>query len=760
MNKHDSEINSLKRYEIVFSAPVENPLELFRQFFTDVHTIMKGRHDIPQAEKSFALELIIAKNRLRYFIVMHKTHYVSIVSSIYARFNSIQLHEYEPRHNLGKSYISISEFSLKRTSYLPIKTLYKPEDDPYISFSSLLSSMNYSNDGNILQIIVNPIPDPWIKQFLRENLFMSVVSLFNSIRITLEKPFVKKEEIKYADEIFSKYDYAQFRSTIRLLTYAATPSAVKEQSYLAKKALERFNNSDKNSFRETMKNTSDLFNRFSSLTESPKPIILNTKELSSLFHVPAEAAKVANTYQLFSKKLELPAGIPTTSLFALEQISTIGSSDIRDTHTPIGITVHDRFQHVYVIGKTGMGKSKLLELLMLSDLQFNRGFCLIDPHGDLAAELITHIPEGRISDTIYFNAGDADYSVGFNPLHCESPEGKQQVISGFIAIFKKLFTFKWTSRLEHVLRFTLLALLEYGHATIPDIVRLLTDSAFRQEVTRQIHNPVVQNFWMHEFAEWNEKYDNEAIIPIINLVGQFISHECIRNIVGQETSQLDFNTLMNSNKIVICNLAIGAIGEENASLLGSMIVTKIQEATMRRVLQPATDRKPYFIYIDEFQNFATDAFDQILSESRKFNVSLTLANQYLGQLPSTIRKTVFGNIGSLISFRVGAEDAELLAKEFQPDVTKDDLVNLDSRHLYGKLSVEGRTLPPFSARTITVPPTKRDNSLAVIDYSRHHFARLRSDVEKEISSSNSSIQNLILEETEELVGKPFPEPII
>jgi hypothetical protein len=409
-----------------------------------------------------------------------------------------------------------------------------------------------------------------------------------------------------------------------------------------------------------------------------------------------------------------------------------------------------------------MGKSRLIELLTLSDIHEDKGFCVIDAHGDLASDILRSIPQRRIKDVIYFNPPDAEFPIGFNPLECFSPEDKHQVVTGFVAIFKKLFAANWTNRLEHVLRFTVLALIEAGDATIVDIVKLLTDTSFRQGVIKRIQDPVVKNFWTHEFSSWNERFDNEAIIPIINQIGQFLSNDYIRNVVGQKKSRIDFYESMNSGKIIIINLAKGKLGENNSSLLGSMIITKIQEAAMARVNIRESERKDFYLYVDEFQNFATESFNQILSEARKFNLSLTIAHQYIDQLTESIRKTAFGNIGSIICFRVGSEDAHFLSNEFAPQFTPDDLIGLDMREMCVKLSIDGKTSEPFSAVTLDVPEPKENFEEEIIAYSRKEYAVSKKDVEKEMFGENKETMTHIAKEKTYAAGNDdaFEEPLV
>jgi hypothetical protein len=411
---------------------------------------------------------------------------------------------------------------------------------------------------------------------------------------------------------------------------------------------------------------------------------------------------------------------------------------------------------LYIVGKTGAGKSRLLQLLLISDILNGEGCCLIDPHGDLADSILKYIPEKRVEDTVYINPTDKDFPIGFNPLEpVDSFEERQHLSRFFISIFKKMFADNWNSRMEHLIRNITLALLETPDSNVLGIPRILSDINFRQRVIKEIQDPVVKSFWTNEFSASNEQFISVAAIPILNKVGQFISNPIIRNMVGQRKNVLNFEKFMDEGKIVIINLSKGKIGEENASLLGSMFITKIQQAALSRAKIDEERRRDFYFYVDEFQNFATDAFSTILSEARKYHLDLTIAHQYIAQLPDDVKATAFGNVGSLITFAVGGDDAAYLAKEFSPTFTADDMINLNVREMYLKISVDGKLTPPFSARTIDTPLPTVDNSTKIIDRSRIKYGTNRVQVENEISKWSDELKYSPVDDE----GN-FPEPII
>jgi len=417
-----------------------------------------------------------------------------------------------------------------------------------------------------------------------------------------------------------------------------------------------------------------------------------------------------------------------------EEVTLFGETTFRNQNQKFGIKVDDRRRHMYVIGKSGMGKSTLLENMIIQDINKGRGLAVVDPHGDLAEKIINYIPDKRIEEVVYFNPADAEYPIAFNVVEQVEPHLRHLVASGLIGVFQKLWADSWGPRLEYILRNAILAVLDYPDSTLLAITRMLSDKNFRKRVVEKIQDPVVKAFWVNEFSSYNDKFASEAVAPIQNKVGQFLSSSLIRNIVGQIRSSIDLREIMDEGKILIMNLSKGRIGEDNSALLGSMMITKLQLAAMSRVDTPEEERRDFYLYVDEFQNFATDSFANILSEARKYHLSLVLAHQYIEQLTDSVRAAVFGNVGTLVVFRVGATDAEFLAKEFLPLFNEEDLVNIPKFNFYIKLMIDGLTSDPFSARTL--PPLSKDkqtsNTEKVIDYTRHHYASRREVVEEEI----------------------------
>jgi type IV secretory pathway TraG/TraD family ATPase VirD4 len=399
----------------------------------------------------------------------------------------------------------------------------------------------------------------------------------------------------------------------------------------------------------------------------------------------------------------------------------------------------DRRRHLYVLGKTGMGKTTLIENLIASDLAGGRGFALIDPHGDLAETVVGNLPKRRINDTIVFDPADAAWPVGFNLLDCVAPERRSLVASGVVGVFKKVFAESWGPRLEHTLRSTLLALLEVPGATLLSVPLMLTNDAFRETVTRRITDPVIKAFWSGEFARLNASQRTETVGPILNKVGQFLSSPLLRNVLGQPRAAFSPRRAMDHGKIVIINLSKGRLGEDASALLGALLVTSFQLDAMSRADMPEDARREFTLYVDEFQDFATESFATILSEARKYRLSLVLANQYVAQMPEAMRAAIFGNVGSLAAFQVGASDAALIKDALQGDVLESDLLNARRHTAYLRLSIDGMTTRAFSADMLPPAPRNKDamahRYAKVLAVSREKYATPRSVVTEKIAAT-------------------------
>jgi|TARA_Y100000031_G_scaffold99372_1_gene108858 CxxC-x17-CxxC domain-containing protein len=422
----------------------------------------------------------------------------------------------------------------------------------------------------------------------------------------------------------------------------------------------------------------------------------------------------------------------------MSDITLFAKTDFRGQDSTFGLKKPDRRQHTYIIGKSGVGKTVLLKNMALQDINNGHGICIVDPHGEFVEEVVDMIPSHRVNDVVYFNPVDTEFPVGFNVLQVSDLKYKHLVASDLMGIFTKIWVNVWSARMEYILSNCVLALIDTPGTTLLGILRILVDKDYRDKIVSNVKDPVVRSFWINEYASWREQFRNEAIVPIQNKVGQFLSTSLIRNIVGQSKSTIDIPKIMNEGKILLVNVSKGRIGEDNSALLGAMLITKIQLAAMERIRIKEEERKDFYLYVDEFQNFATDSFAGILSEARKYRLNLIIAHQYIGQLvtdtTTEVRDSVFGNVGTLISFRVGAADAEFLEKEFMPEFNLQDLVNLDNFNIYLKMMIDGVSSRPFSAATL--PPMDvgfTDQREKIVNISRERYANVRTEVEEKIT---------------------------
>lgn len=433
------------------------------------------------------------------------------------------------------------------------------------------------------------------------------------------------------------------------------------------------------------------------------------------------------------------APVPTDE----NRITYFAETDARNTRVKFGIKAKDRTKHIYVIGKTGMGKSTLLENMAVQDIQNGEGMAFIDPHGKTADLLLEYVPKERINDVIHIAPFDVDFPISFNVLESVDPTKRHLVVSGLMSTFKKIWVDAWSARMEYILTNTLLALLEAPGTTLLGVNRMLSDKEYRKEIISHVKDPSVKAFWVKEFASYTERQAAEAVPAIQNKVGQFTANPLIRNMIGQPVSTFDFRQAMDSRKIIIVNLSKGRIGDENMKLLGGLLVTKMYLAAMSRADVPDRVMKMlpnFYLFVDEFQNFANASFADILSEARKYKLNLTIAHQYIEQMDEIVRPAVFGNVGTMITFRVGATDAEALEQEFAPVFTVEDLVNMGAYQIYLKLMIDGLSSAPFSARTLdAIPHPDTSYVQEIIDASRKQFAHPRAEVEQIIVKFHESV---------------------
>lgn len=691
-----------------------------------------------QAKSSF--EIVIKEGFLHFFVVCPQNTKDLLSGQLFSQYPNIDVQETDDYFIDSPHNAMISVFGLTRPDAYPIKTYKELETDFLTNLSGLSASVG-KNEMVAIQIIIRPVDKDNLDYKFRE-LFKSSWHSFLRKNSSLKTLLQEKET--------EKLEKPLFRTSIRVVAISETKVNLLIASVISLfKILENPNVNSLKVWKQTK--ATDEIKDFKKRYFPAKSFLFNSAEIATIFHLPYKGSDIKLVSFAKEKTAEPPSNLPTGSV-----ATSFAEIDFRGLRSPFGIKRQDRRKHLYIIGKTGVGKSKLIELLALADIRKNKGCVIMDPHGDLAEEMLRYIPRNRLYDVIYFNPADTEFPMSFNPLEGVGTfEFKQNVVVGFIAIFKKLFSFTWNQRLEHVLRYTTLALLDVPNSTVLGITKMLSDTHFRQNAITQIQDPLVKKFWTTEFSSWNEQFAGEAITPIINKMGQFVANPIVRNIVGQAKSTIKLDEIINNEKILIANFSIGKLGEENSALLGAMFITKFWQAAAARASIPEEERKDSYLYIDEFQNFATSAFANILSEARKYRLNLTIAHQYMDQLPDEVQSTIFGNVGSLITFRLGGNDASVLEKEFKPNFSAEDFMNLDTRRFFIKMIINGQTTPPFSGRTLEFPKPDEDLASDAVTLSRHRFARSRSEVEKEILRQESQKIERNVDS-----GPAFREPLI
>ncbi len=731
------------------------------QMFASLHGILREEiKGMTTKQEHLSFEIASVKGQIRFYICTPKHLRNFVEGQVYAQYPTVQitLADDDYTANANHPVVYTSELTLTDEEYLPIKTFAGFEVDPLAGITGTLAKLEDSNEELWVQILIRPIADDWHKQSeswikkIRDGGTKSSIDWrwISELLEVLWKPPEEGESTKTVEiserdktrisEAEKKANKLGYRVKIQLAYTGDDQESARLRMQALVGTFKQFNSTNLNGF--VMKKTSfdqssvaRFRNRSFSQTDG---FILNIEELASVYHLPHTNVETPNIVWASSKTAEPPSKLPVIrpSDPVNQEVSAFGLTNFRGIHHQFGMLRRDRSRHLYIIGQTGAGKSGTLELLALSDIYHNQGYAIIDPHGDFAIDNMKFIPERRIKDVVYFNPADTAFPVGFNPLEVTHQGQRILIASEVIGVLKRMFGDSWGPRLEHILRFTLLALLERPGTTMLDITRMLTDKDFRKETLNYVNDAVVLQFWKKEFASWNEKYETEAVAPVLNKVGAFTANSIIRNIIGQPKSTFNIRQIMDEGKILVVNLSKGLIGEDNAAILGSFLVTKIQLAAMSRSdITNIADRRPFYLYVDEFQNFATDSFATILSEARKYGLNLTVANQYIAQMQDSVRDAVFGNVGSIISFRVSADDAPILAKQFEPQFEAQDLLSMHNRHFITSMIIGGEKQPAFSATTLTLPESRQDYSAKIIEWSRHSYARTREDVEKEIQSS-------------------------
>ena len=743
------------------------------QMFAALHGIFRPENKF---QDFLSFEIASREKYIQFYahIPVHLKEFVE--GQIYSQYPTAEISEVddytiEEKESIQSGRIKFAGTELRPTNLdvYPIKTFLNFDVDPLAGLTGVFSSVA-KGEEIWAEILIKPVGDDW--QLKSQNhvrgmkmgaigkggFFKGAISVFfrflNDMFFSVlveprDEPTsraitraLKKEEAKLPGTVEEGLKGVELKSTklgfeskIRILALAHDENVARTKLAAVVAGFKQYNILNLNGFQAGPVEVGlDFYDKYRWRVFLDEGYVLNIEELASIFHLPNVSVETPSIVWAGSKKGEPPADLPIEENVEDYQLTVFAQTDFRHVMHKFGIKLPDRRYHMYAIGKTGTGKSTMLENMIIDDMREGRGIAVVDPHGDLIKHLLNYVPDDRVQDVIVFSPADRLYPIGFNLLENVDPDLKNIVASGVVGIFKKIFGESWGPRLEYILRNTLLALLDYPNATMLGVTKILVDQDFRNRVVDKVQDPVIKEFFVSEYEKYDQKFRTEAIAPIQNKVGQFLSSSTIRNIIGQPKSTINIEDIMNNGKILFLDLSIGEIGEDASALLGAMMITKIQLAAMRRAVLPEDQRRDFYLYVDEFQNFATESFAVILSEARKYHLNLVMTNQYIEQVAEEVIAAVFGNVGTLICFRVGAPDAAALKQEVAPVFEEVDLVNLDNYHIYVKMSIDGVTSPAFSATTLPPEALPNNNRERVLQHSRENYSRRREYVEEKIST--------------------------
>lgn len=738
------------------------------QMFASLHGILR---DNERSVDFLSFEFVSDKDEgINFFAIVPKYLVKFVEGQIYAQYPNASIaavDDYINKAPVGvdpatyQPYISTSEIELAKDFVFPIKTFRDFEVDPLSAITSTLADVD-EGERIMVQLLVRPVANNWqeiSKEYITAveegkdpskakgigdgilgtamRFVVGVLGVFFSPAPSAtkieQKPTVKlspgqDEELR---QIADKMSRVGFEVAVRIVTKALSAERADQLLQNVIASFKQFSTANLNYFvksddkRTGMEIYEDYTNRYLS---AETPDILSISELASLYHLPNISVETPNISWSRAKQAEPPMNLPT------ENANIFAETNYRGKRVPFGIKDDDRPLHFYLLGKTGTGKSTVFKNMIIQDIVSGKGVGVIDPHGNLVEDILDFIPENRLDDVVYIDPSDTEKPIGFNMLELDDMSMRDLVADGVVEVFHKHFEYSWGPRLQYVLHNAILTALEVQGTTLLAVQRMLVDRNFRKFIVKQVKDPVLKKFWDEEFAgmETNSRLVTEAIAPIQNKVGRFLSSSTMRNIVGQVKSTIDLDDVMNNEKILLVNLSHGRMGEESSALFGGMLVTRLQAKAMERVSIPESERKPFYLFVDEFQNYATESFSKILSEARKYKLCLHLTHQYLDQLPDDVRMAIFGNVGTFASFVVGPTDATLIAKEFAPVFTEEDLIALERHSIYIKLMIDRVVSQPFSARSLDLRFSPLGTKDKVTALSREKYGIEREVIEDKI----------------------------
>jgi len=735
------------------------------QMFASLHGILRFT---PGIHEHLSLEMAASNEGIKFYVYTPRAFKNFVESQIYAQYPDAEIRDaLDYTKSVGaSSTVATTELTLAKEFIFPIKTFRDFEVDPLAAITEALGSKK-TDEQVWIQILIRPVEDFWQE---RGNEYVKAVrSGLNPVTLNPQDIMldVGKHIISVGGNVFkhmivgpagyveekssympvklsagqelalklleNKLSKIGFETKIRVVTVSDSRESAEERLSSVVGAFKQYTTANLNGFvidpsSPTIQSVVTGYQNRSFPEHEKGDYILNIEELASIFHMPNISVEAPSISWTRSGKGEPPLNLPTSAA------TIIGKTLYRNVEVKFGIKKPDRRKHMYIIGKTGTGKSTLIKNMIIQDMKAGEGVAILDPHGQLVDELLNAVPENRLDDVVIFNPADADYPISLNMLEMVDPKQRTLMADTLVDIFKKYFAESWGPRLEYILKNCILTLLEVPNTSLLSITRLLTDKEYRRYIVDLIQDPHMKAFWLKEFAQMaqNERLITEAISPIQNKVGQFLNSELIRNIVGQPRSTIKVDELINEGKLFFVNLSTGRIGANNTALLGAMIVSQLQFAAMRRVDIPEESRRDFFLYADEFQNFATESFATVLSEARKYRLDLTITHQYIEQMPEAVKEAVFGNVGTLISFGVGPTDAEFLEKEYGPTFTAGDLMSLGRYEMYMKLQIDDTISRPFSAQSLPSIKESAGMKERAISMSRSKYSRPVERVEQVI----------------------------
>jgi len=715
--------------EIKVPRQGEETPEAAQQLFANLaNALPPSRLLFKKNKKSISLEIAGFDQAIHFYITIpadQRSFLESLILAQYPLALVAEIKDFLPVWAQDNAF-SGGQLVLGGWSYLPIRTYKEFKDvDPLSPVLGVLSKLA-PEEKLLIQITVSSPPSGWRQK---------------GASATTQENFPYDVSL-----VESKLYFQPLCTSIRLL--AATPDEFKAQALLknAAGAFGGFASGGGNHLK--LKNIASwkrkkflraIFAR--EMGFAPKSQVLNVAELATIWHLPSQKLAVPNIAWGRTMSSEPPETLPTAAGPDKEKTNFFAKTEFKNSVVNFGIKKKDRRKHIYVVGKTGTGKSTMIANMVIDDMRKGQGCAVIDPHGDLCEILLNFIPSFRINDVVYLDPSDLEHPFALNPLEIRQEGQKELVASGIVSVFHKLYGNSWGPRLEYILRNCILTLLEFDNATFLEVPKLLADDQYRRKMIGKIEDPVIRAFWFNEFEKMPPQLRSEAISPILNKIGQFLSSRMIRNIIGQPHSTIDLLKIMDSGQILFVNLSQGKIGEDTSALLGAMIITQIQLAAMSRIYQPEEERKDFYLYVDEFQNFATTSFIKILSEARKFRLCLLVANQYLAQVEEEVLSAILGNVGSIASFAVGAEDARLMSREFGEVYSESDLTGLSNFQIIVKMTIDDLTTRPFFAYTLPLPAAVTQSRQKVLRASQERYTQKNIEPPSH-SESQSSKQDL------------------